>query len=52
MSFKSNVLHLNLHPTVVVNTFDGEGFVTCANVAQIIYPQSADEVIPPLTLNT
>jgi L-gulonolactone oxidase len=29
----------------VVNTFDGEGFVTCANVAQIIYAQSVDEVV-------
>lgn len=30
---------------LVVNTFDGEGFPTCANVAQIIYPNTVDEVV-------
>ncbi|KAG8836850.1 hypothetical protein FRB91_008436, partial [Serendipita sp. 411] len=30
---------------LVVNTFDGEGFPTCANVAQILYPTSVDEVV-------
>jgi FAD/FMN-containing dehydrogenase len=30
---------------VVVNTFDGEGFPTCSNVAQIIYPNTVDEVV-------
>ncbi|CCA74713.1 related to ALO1-D-arabinono-1,4-lactone oxidase [Serendipita indica DSM 11827] len=29
----------------VVNTFDGPGFPTCANVAQILYPQSIEEVV-------
>ncbi|KAG8803313.1 hypothetical protein FRC17_006196, partial [Serendipita sp. 399] len=30
---------------LVVNTFDGEGFPTCANVAQILYPTTVDEVV-------
>jgi hypothetical protein len=30
---------------LVINTFDGEGFPTCANVAKIVYASSVDEVV-------